>query len=145
MKKLLVIIMILLLNAFLFASEGNAPHLDGAELSILWVIPFVGILLSIAIFPLIAPHFWHQNFGKISAFWSVLFIGPFLLSEGFSITIYEILHVGFLEYIPFIILLLSYLHLLHLILFFIIIYKNMLLVNSKKKLLNLFNYLIKCM
>ena len=107
MKKLLVIIMILLLNAFLFASEGNAPHLDGAELSILWVIPFVGILLSIAIFPLIAPHFWHQNFGKISAFWSVLFIGPFLLSEGFSITIYEILHVGFLEYIPFIILLLS--------------------------------------
>jgi len=107
MKKLLVIIMILLLNAFLFASEGNAPHLDGAELSILWVIPFVGILLSIAIFPLIAPHFWHKNFGKISAFWSVLFIGPFLLSEGFSITIYEILHVGFLEYIPFIILLLS--------------------------------------
>lgn len=104
MKKLIIL---LSLSAFLFASEGNVPHLDGAELSILWVIPFVGMLLSIAIFPLIAPHFWHQNFGKISAFWSVLFIGPFLLSEGFSITIYEILHVGFLEYIPFIILLLS--------------------------------------
>ena len=105
MKRLIIII--LSLSAFLFASEGNAPHLDGAELSILWVIPFVGILLSIAIFPLIAPHFWHQNFGKISAFWAILFIGPILVSAGFSITLYEILHVGILEYIPFIILILS--------------------------------------
>lgn len=105
MKKILVIIFSL--SALLFASEGNAPHLDGSELSILWVIPFVGILLSIAIFPLLAPHYWHQNFGKISAFWAILFIAPFLFSAGFSITLYEILHVGFLEYIPFIILLLA--------------------------------------
>lgn len=105
MKKILVIIFSSC--AFLFASEGNAPHLDGSELSILWVIPFVGILLSIAIFPLLAPHYWHQNFGKISAFWAILFIAPFLFSAGFSITLYEILHVGFLEYIPFIILLLA--------------------------------------
>ena len=102
MKKILL--SFFTLSTFLFASEGNAPHLDGSELSIFWVIPFVGILLSIAIFPLIAPHFWHHNFGKISAFWAVLFVAPFLISAGFSITSYEILHVGFLEYIPFIIL-----------------------------------------
>ena len=105
MKKILI--SILFLSTYIFAAEGNAPHLDGSELSIFWVIPFVGILLSIALFPLIAPHFWHHNFGKISAFWAILFIGPFLFSAGFSITIYEILHVGFLEYIPFIILLLA--------------------------------------
>lgn len=105
MKKILL--SFFTLSTFLFASEGNAPHLDGSELSIFWVIPFVGILLSIAIFPLIAPHFWHHNFGKISAFWAVLFVAPFLISAGFSITFYEILHVGFLEYIPFIILLLA--------------------------------------
>ena len=105
MKKILI--SFFTLSTFLFASEGNAPHLDGSELSIFWVIPFVGILLSIAIFPLIAPHFWHHNFGKISAFWAVLFVAPFLISAGFSITFYEILHVGFLEYIPFIILLLA--------------------------------------
>tara|TARA_B100001250_G_scaffold159569_2_gene137085 strand:- start:4904 stop:6298 length:1395 start_codon:yes stop_codon:yes gene_type:complete len=91
----------------LTAGSTGAPHLEGGELSILWVIPFAGILLSIAIFPLIAPDYWHHNFGKISAFWATLFVLPFMLSQGLSITIYEVLHVGLLEYIPFIILLLA--------------------------------------
>ena len=34
-------------------------------------------------------------------------IGPFLFKEGIEITLYEVLHVGLLEYIPFIILLLA--------------------------------------
>nr|MEC9474785.1 sodium:proton antiporter [Candidatus Neomarinimicrobiota bacterium] len=91
----------------LTAGTAGAPHLDGGDLSILWVIPFAGILLSIAILPLIASDFWHHNFGKISAFWATLFILPFMLSQGLPITIYEVLHVGLLEYIPFIILLLA--------------------------------------
>ena len=89
--------------------HGNVPHLDGSieNLSIFWVIPFVGILLSIAVFPLVAPHYWHHNFGKISLFWALSLIVPFLIKEGFEITLYELLHVGLLEYIPFIILLLA--------------------------------------
>ncbi len=105
MKK--IILFAFLLSGFLFAAEGNAPHLNGADLSIFWVFPFAGILLSIAIFPLVAPDFWHHNFGKISAFWAILLIVPFLLKVGFTITLYELLHVGLLEYIPFIILLLA--------------------------------------
>ena len=105
MKK--IILFTFLLSGFLFAAEGNAPHLNGADLSIFWVFPFAGILLSIAIFPLVAPDFWHHNFGKISAFWAILLIVPFLLKVGFTITLYELLHVGLLEYIPFIILLLA--------------------------------------
>ena len=105
MKK--IILFIFLLSGFLFAAEGNAPHLNGADLSIFWVFPFAGILLSIAIFPLVAPDFWHHNFGKISAFWAILLIVPFLLKVGFTITLYELLHVGLLEYVPFIILLLA--------------------------------------
>ena len=81
--------------------------MEGGDLSILWVVPFVGILLSIAIFPLVASDFWHHNFGKISAFWATLFILPFMFSQGWQITLYEVLHVGLLEYIPFIILLLA--------------------------------------
>ena len=54
-----------------------------------------------------APDFWHHNFGKISAFWAILLIIPFLLKVGFTITLYELLHVGLLEYVPFIILLLA--------------------------------------
>lgn len=89
------------------AAAAGAPHLDGAQMGLLWVIPFAGILLSIAIFPLVAPQFWHHNFGKISAFWAALFIVPFTLVFGYSLALYEVLHVLFLEYIPFIILLLS--------------------------------------
>lgn len=105
MKK--IIFTIFLFSGFIFAGGGSAPHLNGADLSILWVFPFAGILLSIAVCPLVAPHFWHQNFGKISAFWAILFIIPFLFKVGFTVTLYELLHVGLLEYVPFIILLLA--------------------------------------
>ena len=56
---------------------GGAPHLDGAELGLIWVIPFAGILLSIAIMPLVVPDFWHHHFGKISAMWAAAFLIPF--------------------------------------------------------------------
>ena len=102
-----IIFTIFLFSGFIFAGGGSAPHLNGADLSILWVFPFAGILLSIAVCPLVAPHFWHQNFGKISAFWAILFIIPFLFKVGFTVTLYELLHVGLLEYVPFIILLLA--------------------------------------
>ena len=92
MKK--IIFTIFLFSGFIFAGGGSAPHLNGADLSILWVFPFAGILLSIAVCPLVAPHFWHQNFGKISAFWAILFIIPFLFKVGFTVTLYELLHVG---------------------------------------------------
>ena len=89
------------------ASHANVPHLNGQDLSILWVVPFVGILLSIAIFPLVAHEFWHHNFGLVSLFWAACLIVPFVIAQGLSVTIYELLHVGLLEYVPFIILLLA--------------------------------------
>jgi len=89
------------------AGDGSFPHLSGEDLGVIWVVPFVGILLSIAIFPLVAPHFWHQNFGVISLFWAVSLIVPFIFNQGIEITLYELLHVGLLEYVPFIILLLA--------------------------------------
>ena len=76
--------------------HGEIPHLDGSlgNLSIIWVIPFIGILLSIAIFPLVAPLFWHHHFGKVSLFCAVSWIGPFLMKVGWEVTLYELLHVG---------------------------------------------------
>jgi len=94
-----------LLPAAAYAAGPGAPHLEGADLHLVWIIPFVGILLSIAVFPLVAPHFWHLHFGKISAFWAIAFLGPFTAMYGISLAGYELLHVLFLEYIPFIILL----------------------------------------
>lgn len=89
------------------AAGGAAPHVNGAELGLLWVAPFAGILLSIAIFPLVLPHVWHDNFGKISGLWGLLFLVPFTVFYGYDVALYNLLHVFFLEYLPFIILLLS--------------------------------------
>ena len=95
------------LPALAAVEGGGAPHLDGGQMGLLWAVPFAGILLSIAIFPLVLPHFWHDNFGKISAFWAVAFLAPFTVQFGWSLALFELLHVAFLEYIPFIILLLA--------------------------------------
>ncbi len=85
---------------------GNGDHGPGLGQQLpLWsVIPFAGILLSIALFPLVAPKFWHHHFPKISAAWAVLFAVPFLLAFRGEAW-YEILHIYFIDYIPFIILL----------------------------------------
>ena len=109
--RISIISIIILVANIVFASGGNdvhsVPHVDGTTLSILWTIPFAGILLSIAVMPLVAPHFWHNNFGKVSFFWALAFIIPFFVVEGYSITIYEFLHIILLDYVPFIILLLA--------------------------------------
>ncbi len=86
------------------------PHgISGEHLSLLWTIPFVGLLLSIAIFPLVSPHFWHLHFGKVTALWVFLLIVAMILSNKIStgIITYELLHTALLEYLPFIILLLA--------------------------------------
>ena len=115
--KILSIILIIVPALILAGGDAHieVPHLDGRieNLGIYWIIPFVGILLSIAVFPLVAAHFWHQHFGKISLFWALSLILPFLIKEGFEITLYELLHVGLLEYFPFIILLYFYYFQLH--------------------------------
>ena len=108
MRVLAVSISALLLSAGpALAAGAGAPHLDGASLGLIWCVPFAGILLSIALFPLLAPAFWHHHFGKVSAFWAFAFLLPFLVVFGWELTLFEMLHVGLLEYIPFIILLLS--------------------------------------
>jgi len=84
--------------------HGEGGHGLGSRLPLWSVIPFVGILLSIAIFPLVAPSFWHHHFGKVSAAWAALLGLPFVIaygSDGFQ----EILHIYVIDYIPFIILL----------------------------------------
>jgi Na+/H+ antiporter NhaD/arsenite permease-like protein len=89
------------------ASEGASPHLEGATLSVAWAIPFVGLLLSIAFFPLLAAGFWERNFGKVAFFWSLLFLVPSLAFLGPAVTLYSAVHTMVGEYLPFIILLLS--------------------------------------
>lgn len=76
----------------------------GEQMSLLWGIPFTGILLSIGLFPLFAPHFWHHHFPKISIGWAALLAIPFISAFG-QHAVFEIAHIYLLDYIPFVILL----------------------------------------
>ncbi len=84
---------------------GMAAELDGGQLSVLWGVPFAGILLSIALMPLLVPTFWHHHFGKVAAAWSLAFLLPFAVQFGAGAAAVNFVHAALAEYIPFIILL----------------------------------------
>ena len=105
-KAVLLVGPIVLLNpAPVSAAIAAVPHIDGAALGLAWGLPFVGIWLSIALMPLLAPKFWHHHFGKISAFWAVTFLIPLAVAFGARIALYEVLQTFLLVYEPFIVLL----------------------------------------
>jgi len=84
---------------------GHEGHVNLGEVLKLWTcIPFACMLLSIALFPLLAPKFWHHHFGKVSAFWAACLAIPFLIAFK-GVAVHEILHIILADYVPFIILL----------------------------------------
>ncbi|SEJ29221.1 MULTISPECIES: sodium:proton antiporter [unclassified Variovorax] len=89
----------------MFPALAMAAEFDGAALSPLWGVPFAGILLSIALFPLLAPGFWHHHYGKIAAAWALAFLLPFAATYGAPLAGTQLVHALVEEYIPFIILL----------------------------------------
>ena len=88
------------------AATGHGQgHVNLGEFLPLWsCIPFACMLLSIALFPLVMPEFWHHHFGKVSAFWAASLGVPFLIAYK-GLALYEILHIILADYVPFIILL----------------------------------------
>ena len=97
----------LALCALLGAWPGlvSAASIDGASLSAWWGLPFAGILLSIALFPLLAPTVWHHHYGKIAALWALAFLLPFAALYGPALAASNLVHALLAEYIPFIVLL----------------------------------------
>lgn len=98
-------ILCLLGSLLILPGIANATEMNGAELSPLWGIPFAGILLSIALCPLLAPQFWHHHFGKVTVAWSLAFLVPFAAVYGVELAGANLVHALMAEYIPFIILL----------------------------------------
>lgn len=78
---------------------------DGAALALAWVIPFAGILLSIAVFPILFASFWHHHFGKIVALWTLSFLLPFSVVFGAGTSLSLLSHALLAEYLPFVVLL----------------------------------------
>ncbi|HRE20099.1 MAG TPA: sodium:proton antiporter, partial [Rhabdaerophilum sp.] len=84
-----------------WAAEG----LDGKTLSLLWVVPFAGLLLTIATGPVFFPRFWHHHYGKLAAFWATMTVLPLAVSMGPLVAVEAVLHAMLLEYVSFIVLL----------------------------------------
>jgi Na+/H+ antiporter NhaD/arsenite permease-like protein len=79
-------------------------HELGRVLSVWWAIPFAGMLLSIALFPLFHAHFWERHYAKVTAFWSLVLIVPFLLIHR-GVAGHHLLETVLVDYIPFVVIL----------------------------------------
>ena len=88
-----------------FPSWALAGDMDGSTLPLWWGVPFAGILLSIALIPLLAPIFWHYHFGKVVLGWSLAFLLPFATAYGMDAAGANLVHALLAEYIPFVVLL----------------------------------------
>jgi Na+/H+ antiporter NhaD/arsenite permease-like protein len=79
--------------------------LDGAHLPWPLALPFVGILLSIALGPLVVKEWWHIHYAKAAGFWAFLTLAGLVGVVGFAATIAAFTHSITQEYLPFILML----------------------------------------
>ena len=96
---------LLLVAVILLPSAANAADLDGASLSWPWVLPFAGILLTIALGPLLFARLWHHHYGKFAFVWAVLTLAPLAAMRGADAALALFAHAILGDYIGFIALL----------------------------------------
>ncbi len=96
---------LLLLCPFFCSSECAASGLDGASMTWPWSLPFAGILLSIAIGPLLFSKVWHGHYGKIALGWAVLALAFLAIFNGLPAALEAFVRTVFREYLSFILLL----------------------------------------
>jgi Na+/H+ antiporter NhaD/arsenite permease-like protein len=86
-------------------ATAQAAPLDGAALHWPWALPFIGILLTIAIAPLLAPKFWLRHYGKLAFGWAALTVVPLAALYDLPTALTAFLHMMLADYMSFIVLL----------------------------------------
>ena len=76
----------------------------GESLPAFSILPFVAMLLSIAVFPLVLPRFWHQHYPKVALFWALVFAIPFCVKFRGGAA-FELTHTLLGDYLPFLVIL----------------------------------------
>jgi Na+/H+ antiporter NhaD/arsenite permease-like protein len=74
---------------------------------LIWGAPFAGVLLCIALMPMIAPRLWHRRMGAAALAWIAALLVPTGLEQGFPRAAAVAWHAILLEYLPFCTLLLA--------------------------------------
>lgn len=108
MKKLSALVAALLgVLAFSVTAMAESPagETGTAVPSLLYCIPFAGILLCIALFPLVMPTWWEDHQAPVVLAWSLAFIVPFVMGFGAHHTAEVVLECIINDYLTFIVLL----------------------------------------
>ena len=85
--------------------NAYAATLDGAAMRWPFGLPFAGLLLSIALGPLLFARVWHAHYGKIAAAWALATLVSIAWLAGGSAMLAAFVHAMLAEYLSFIILL----------------------------------------
>jgi Na+/H+ antiporter NhaD/arsenite permease-like protein len=75
--------------------------------SLLAVLPFAGLLASIALMPVLAPRFWHRRMAPVTAGWCAALVLPLAVTQGAGAAAGLVWHALLAEYLPFVALLLA--------------------------------------
>ncbi len=95
------LIALLVLTLFTPAA-AHAATLDGATLSWPWALPFIGILLTIALGPLAFARLWHHHYGKFAFVWAALTLAPLAALRGADVALASLAHALVGDYLGFI-------------------------------------------
>jgi Na+/H+ antiporter NhaD/arsenite permease-like protein len=82
------------------SSEGVLPRP--------FALPFAGMLLSIALGPLVVKEWWHIHYEKAAAFWAGLTLIGLCVTAGPSAAARDFVHCMAAEYLPFILMLFAF-------------------------------------
>jgi Na+/H+ antiporter NhaD/arsenite permease-like protein len=85
-------------------APANAAALSELALPWPWALPFIGLLLSIAARPLVAPKFWRTHCGKVAFVWSALTVAPLAALHGVPTALTALSHAIVGEYSSFIVM-----------------------------------------
>jgi Na+/H+ antiporter NhaD/arsenite permease-like protein len=85
--------------------QAASDVVPGADLALVWALPFAALLLSIALLPPLAPSFWHRHYGKVALASCAMLVVPLGALRGIGVATHEVLDALLVEFLPFIILL----------------------------------------
>ncbi|MBV8094223.1 MAG: sodium:proton antiporter [Acetobacteraceae bacterium] len=94
-------------SVVLFPEPARVAEAARLPVGPVWAGPFLGLLLSIAIFPVVAPRFWERRMGWVSLFWILCLLAPLAAVQGFLPALSAAWHAMLVEYLPFVTLLVA--------------------------------------
>ena len=96
LRRALPAVMLTLAPNLALAAEPGEP------IGLLWGLPFAGLLLSIALGPLLAERLWHKRMGLIAGGWGLALLLPWMVAFGPAAAAGLAWHAVLLEYLPFV-------------------------------------------